>query len=849
MDHHHLATYPRFAPNQVLTDGQLNGLHRFLDEQNRLTRTHGIGAGILCGLQAEYLYGAACDEHYLVLTPGYGFSSEGYLIEIAPGDAPEPGKEIPRAGGAEKKPCVDLPAGKIIYTHVRKYAGSEAGLSKEEAAAYDPWWNCATEVANAPIPVGSRGKAMQMSTARKVQQQAVVSAMSAWELLTPDDGIMAGKEATELHELHVTDHVLVLFLEKGYAENKPCVETDCTKNDEVVYHIRPLLVPASCYQKMQVCKSVPLLQVPRLHRYAPTQTGSTDAKNGGRIAAVTDSLLPGGIITNFTDYQSINTAYGKLVEDLVGDIWKHLAMAYKRHAAFLYLEEEVDIAEMERLLKGYIQSNRFDIDYHQYHYDFLKDLATGYNEFISEACKLTGCWPVDGFPRHLGVTMFTQPKDQVIIKRDKGYRTTFTPSAVRNVSHGDWDRVRNLFLRIRDMICYFDFHYELTEFATDAHRNRFPIRVTPSKKELLPLGRRAIPYYYDIESQEALTAFMQNWQPSDCCTGEVLLGYAFQGEELQKKYAEQTGETFHPIQTDPLAYSVLSHDFYRIEGHIGMSCDTAEASIKKLRLEHNLEFDFRVIRLNDPNNRLPFFQDLGPAVGLEHMAGVPIGGTFIMLCDEICIGKNPNGGDIMAEIVVADFALHQSVACCGDREATGDNKESTLTQAMVPPSETATLSSRSVISSEAAPAAAASSLTARSQKYYQELFNLNASGDFQGNVTYEEALDFIQTRMPFSEALESYDSLASKLIRVYKQTKKADKKQAYKQILERVTHKVLDLTVNAGSLATGTLDTLESQLAAIKEAGIAPAKILTNWKAQELGKSSTVTSLQQLLKS
>ena len=69
-------TYPQFAPNQILTSNNLNQLYDYLGEQQRLTRTHLIGIGIVCGLEASLN-----DEGtQLTISRGCGVTSAGHLI-------------------------------------------------------------------------------------------------------------------------------------------------------------------------------------------------------------------------------------------------------------------------------------------------------------------------------------------------------------------------------------------------------------------------------------------------------------------------------------------------------------------------------------------------------------------------------------------------------------------------------------------------------------------------------------------------------------------------------------------------------------------------------------------------
>ena len=68
--------YPVFLPGQVLSSGRLNEIIRYLDGENRATRTDLTGTGIACGLEAEWVSGA------VHIKSGYGVSSDGYLLSL-----------------------------------------------------------------------------------------------------------------------------------------------------------------------------------------------------------------------------------------------------------------------------------------------------------------------------------------------------------------------------------------------------------------------------------------------------------------------------------------------------------------------------------------------------------------------------------------------------------------------------------------------------------------------------------------------------------------------------------------------------------------------------------------------
>lgn len=67
-------SYPEFVADQLLTAAHLNSLFRYLDQQERATRTHLIGIGIVCGLEVRV------SGTEVTITKGCGVTSQGYLV-------------------------------------------------------------------------------------------------------------------------------------------------------------------------------------------------------------------------------------------------------------------------------------------------------------------------------------------------------------------------------------------------------------------------------------------------------------------------------------------------------------------------------------------------------------------------------------------------------------------------------------------------------------------------------------------------------------------------------------------------------------------------------------------------
>lgn len=70
-------SYPRFSPNQVLTDAHLNEVVEYLDREDRVSRTRLLGVGIICGLEprSDLL-------ERVVIGRGCGVTTQGELVVL-----------------------------------------------------------------------------------------------------------------------------------------------------------------------------------------------------------------------------------------------------------------------------------------------------------------------------------------------------------------------------------------------------------------------------------------------------------------------------------------------------------------------------------------------------------------------------------------------------------------------------------------------------------------------------------------------------------------------------------------------------------------------------------------------
>ncbi len=340
------------------------------------------------------------------------------------------------------------------------------------------------------------------------------------------------KDAKPLKKSVGAGRVLVLYLERLPLDLKSCLVTDCdNKGKNINLRVRVLLVLKKDLEKLEPCPPGPeLVRIPRLH----TVVDLASVEKGAQI----------------------DEGYDEIVSTGLDPLLKAIQGALEKYGKFLDIQDE-EVEELQVLVE-FMEKAREAKTINQYHYDIVKDLACAHNEAIVEACRLlTDCCPEQDFPRHLMLDA---------LDGESGYRNVFITSPVRNVEHGDLQRVRKLFQRI----------LKLAGSVVLEETER--VGITPSQTELYPVGERAVPFYYGLS-----TALRECWLPQNCCSAVPLWSY----HEVKKE--------------DDLDFDYTKSSFLRVEGHLGLSCDEGLTGIGDLRSAHNLEFDLLCLHLENPD--------------------------------------------------------------------------------------------------------------------------------------------------------------------------------------------------------------------------------------------------------
>jgi hypothetical protein len=443
---------------------------------------------------------------------------------------------------------------------------------------------------------------------------------------------------------------VVLYVEVRETDLKICTPGSCDdRGKKVTVRLRKLLVPKGWLDALHDKTELDLEMLKASGDFFPDLATRLDL----REIRMPRFDVPA---TPLSDTTSILAAYKKILCDPQDGTGKSL---------FTRVGEALDAAQtaFSPLLSGPVAGFTAKMATHetrftkpegnkavffQYYHDFLYDLIQAYDEFRWKALELLSVTnpPDILFPRHLELgeiektTLAGTPADEVGLL---AYRHYFRPSpaiADRNTKSRE---VQSLFTKLQLMVDRFDL-----PVPSDSQTIESLIKITPSRAGSASLSDKAIPCYYDLT-----TALIEAWDFRKNRVGRKALNSGYR------------------VNTDTSISSNLEKSgFFRVEGHIGLEWSkTLEALKNKIRV-NRLSFDVLVLQTGTPaaplseeteQNYLSNFLKKHP--GIEHKAGVPPGGTLVLVCHsqtgsvaannpfhDVLINLKPN-------VIVADFTL------------------------------------------------------------------------------------------------------------------------------------------------------------------------------------------------
>ncbi len=574
--------YRRFSPNQVLTEGQLNEIVNYFDDQDRLSRILLSGVGLLCGFEVKFFQ----HKPSIFISQGTGITTDGDLVkffENIKGD-----NTLLRNGNE--------------YLFYRSHNNEEADYQKY---FYDN---------------GDQLEIYELFTSdqREGSKTLTEETKELKELLDYGQG---DDDSSDFQKIPVNDAVILLYLEEYDKKKDLCVSLSCDNQGlEVSSNLKVLLVRSAVAQKIM-----------RFDTISKRPNLSTS------ILKSLPDLIANRVLMqpqDFSDYEELKTVFskGSFRNEIVGRTLK----AYQQLFYGLNLASWYNVFEERyKFLFQFSDGENIPPDF-QYRYDVLKDIIDTYNELKKEIHCVEyhlSCTPdINAFPKHIMLGKITEEKTGVF--RHNFYKSpifkkctkTYTKFTSQRFIEDEFNREQVFDLEATLKLLYQSQNLQQVKLYTLLKRslqlllnynvNFTNIRVTPSY-ELGALSKKAIPFYNNVGQH-----LINLWDIEKTVIDE-------QGKN--RSYHTQLLDEKRPLEV------TIDADFYRIEGHQGKNYKEVVKELQTIRSKYNLSFNIVALKVKATREQSKDFlhqyteQYLKRNHGYEHKAGIVPGGTFILI--------------------------------------------------------------------------------------------------------------------------------------------------------------------------------------------------------------------------
>ena len=469
--------YPVFESGQVLTNGHLNQMSTWLNEQQQTSRRKLFGIGIVCGLEAYR------EANNILVKGGVAVSSAGFLLS----------QEANRT-----------------YTQCRDY-------KLPVSAAIDD-----AEVDGITVPTLLPDASIPL-----------------WELLTEEYSPITGEpNATALNNAFLGDKVVLLLLEAQQQSLKNCDVKSCAdKGERMQYTLRTLLISeadAITLWRHETANSDELLpadlnwqilhdhlQPVGMNKFIAAASGAASLEE---IHSRVQPHVKGGWKNLESQLQASFDVYAYLLrerfptEQFPTDPWVNLGATF---------EDKLSSVQ--------------DLILQMHHYDGLQDAIASYNEFLEVASEYQAvCCPDEHrFPYHVllgkptaalevendnavfaAVNFNIGAENRVgsTLESSAGYlRHPFYPCPQLQGQKALQAKMLDLYYRT-----WLIFKRYRIDNLLDAE-----LKISPSKR-LGELSQKAIPYYFSLNRRDDLH---RNWSPDFTRKGKLtkVAGYGVSG--------------------------------------------------------------------------------------------------------------------------------------------------------------------------------------------------------------------------------------------------------------------------------------------------------------------------------
>ena len=290
--------------------------------------------------------------------------------------------------------------------------------------------------------------------------------------------------------------------------------------------------------------------------------------------------------STITSVSALTEVYKTVCSNIYGNLVDELTNVYPKCAFFLtdvFTSDPTDrwVTHLKKILNDSTTAN-LGI---QYYYDFLKDVVETYNQFRDLLFgDNTWCCPdINWFPKHLLLGNLVLDSTS----NPNENRTAFYPSPAISQTSESLNHAKFLIRKLDTLLQLKTFRIPEVPDAPDS------IRIIPSLFEDHPLEERAIPYYYQVNLEEA-NPIHRSWN------------YHLNQRRMDNRNYSYNAPNYRAqgAAANPLVAQIGKFSFFRIEGHLGKNVATAISRIESEIRSKNLPFTVRAILLGADKTKL-----------------------------------------------------------------------------------------------------------------------------------------------------------------------------------------------------------------------------------------------------
>ncbi|MCF0039780.1 Ig-like domain-containing protein [Dyadobacter fanqingshengii] len=414
----------------------------------------------------------------------------------------------------------------------------------------------------------------------------LVQDVELWEMLSEKPVDETGVKKLNNPTAFLTDKYVLLFIEIFDRDLKSCLGNACDdKGKDRIFSLRRLLVSQTDLDLI-------------LTRSANVSGSFSGAPNLKTFRLKKPLFSPADLESN--QLQAFVKHYqDTILETIKPEFWENLKRGYSVFEPILgksfgFNNPFDQAAIISKIAQVQISLNALaaDIKGVQYLWDFFKELALAWEEFVEAGLSLWYSCPTDPslFPLHmlLGKARPETENAEEFYKYRRGFVQPPIFNEQKLLKDVTAQRYRRLVLMIETL--------EL-EILNNPRPAEFPVKITPSKEKQGVLGQRSIPYYYNLKSKGTLGSWFsleKTWMDAE----NKHLWSADRQEILSYDNQPDVPNPNGTFLESPLNYDLEAYPFLRIEGHLDQEIDQAKDEVEKLIRQFNLPIHLETLHLD-----------------------------------------------------------------------------------------------------------------------------------------------------------------------------------------------------------------------------------------------------------